>query len=151
MAPSTGLLTIGIGVLAMGLTAFVTIVGAIRMVPRNWVKLDCSSPKPWVLGEEPVMEREESHCPPPFPLPVNASSPFVPPSTPSLALFVFLSESSSLLSPPPPFPLAELNSEGEEEREERATGWNPCCSKKKQENEQNSCSFSSLIHKRTDT
>lgn len=136
MAASTGLLAIGIGVLAMGFTTLVTIVGAIRMVPRNWVKPDCSNPRPlareiWVLDDESVMEREESHCPTSS-LPASASSPFVPPSTPSLALFVFFLESSSLLSPPPTsFPLAELNSEGEEEREERATGWNPCCNKRK--------------------
>lgn len=136
-APSTGLLAIGIGVLAMGLTTLVTTVGAKRTVPTDLVGSDCSDPRPvvrgvWVLADELVLEIEESHCPPSSPLPANASSPLDPPSTPSLALFIFLSESSSqLLSPPPPFPLAELNSEGEEEREERATGWNPCCSKKK--------------------
>lgn len=127
-APSTGLLAIGKGVLAMGLTTLVTIVGAKRTVPGKWVRPKCSDPGPlargvWVVDDEPVMERQEPRCLPSSPLPANASSPFDP-STASFALFVFLSESSSpLLSlPPPSFPLAELNSEGEEEREERATG-----------------------------
>lgn len=35
MAPFTGLLATGVGVLAMGLTTLVTIVGATWMVPRN--------------------------------------------------------------------------------------------------------------------
>lgn len=35
MAPFTGLLATGVGVLAMGLSTLVTIVGATWMVPRN--------------------------------------------------------------------------------------------------------------------
>lgn len=93
------------------------------------------------------MERQWPRCRPPSPLPANVSSPFDPPSAASLALFVFLSESSSpLLSLPPPFPLVELNSEGEEEREERTTGWNPCCKKKKRKKKKMNKTIPPLFH-----
>lgn len=132
MAPSTGLLAMGMGVLAMGRTTLVTIVGAMR-TPTG-VKL-C-----WASGGGGwAMEREETPCPPPpFPSPPPAAAcsvfraPSLSSSPPSAPLFLFFSDPSSGPPPlPPPFPLAEEESEwmmeGEEEgREERATGWKPC-------------------------
>lgn len=88
--------------LAMGRTTLVTIVGAMRMVPRTWVR------GAWVSEAEPAMDRQETPGPPPSP-PAAALSPLDPPSPSSEALFLFLSEPSS--PPPPPVPLAEVESE----------------------------------------
>lgn len=132
-APSTGLLAMGNGVLAMGRTTLVTMVGAMRTPPRTcWAKVTGV----WLLDVESVMDREEAPCPPPplpSPPPAVVSSIWGPPSLlsspPSAPLFLFLSDPSSV--PPPPFPLAEVESDGGMEGEgegrvERATGWKPC-------------------------
>lgn len=137
-APSTGLLAMGTGVLAIGRTTLVTIVGAMRTALRTWVtpcwgKLSGAR----VLDAEPAMHREEtSGPPPPPPCPPSASSLMDPPSLPSssasLPFFLFLSGPSSAMPPPPALLLAEFESEGgmegeeEEGREERDTGWKPC-------------------------
>ena len=121
-APSTGLLAMGMGVLAMGRTTLVTMVGAMRTPLRTWVEPCWAKARgAWALDVKPATDREETPCPPPpppSPPPAAVSSPLDPPSLPSSppsgALFLFLSEPSSPPPPPPPppaFPLAEVESE----------------------------------------
>ena len=146
MAPSTGLLAMGMGVLAMGRTTLVTTVGAMRTVPKTWATPCWATVTGgWVLGVESVMDREEAPCPPPSPPPAAVSSLLVPPSLPSsppsVPLFRFLSDPSS--APPAPLPLDEVESaggmEGEEEgREERDTGWKPCWREERDEERERS-------------
>lgn len=118
-APSTGLLAMGMGVLAMGRTTLVTIVGAMRTALRTWVKPCWANVREaWVLDVEPAMDREETTPPPlPSPPPAAVSSLLdltsLPSSPPSVPLFLFLSDPSSPPPPPPPppLPLAEVESE----------------------------------------
>lgn len=129
MAESAGLLAMGNGVLAMGRTTLVTMVAAMRAPPRTcWAKVTGV----WLLVVDSVMDREDIPGPP---SPADNSSAQAPPllfSSPvSVPLLLFLSVRSS--APPPPVPLAEVESDGgmegeeeEEGREEGATGWKPC-------------------------
>lgn len=127
-APSSGLLAMGMGVLAMGRTTLVTTVGATRTAPRTWVRAGWTKVRggPGVPGAEATTVAGETESTP------AALSTSPAPSSPAL----FLSEPSTLPppppSPPPPplFPFdgvdVQCGPEGDEEgREERAAGWKP--------------------------
>lgn len=130
-APSSGLLAIGMGVLAMGRTTLVTTVGATRTAPRTWVRAGWTRVRgAGVPGAEATTVTGETETTP------AAGSPPSGSSSPSLsARFLFLSEPSEAspspaLPSPPLAPFAGVDvqrrPDGDEEGgEERAAGWKP--------------------------
>ena len=120
--PSIGLLTIGMGVLVMGRTTLVTMVGATQTAPSTWLK-----PCPRVGGGSVFRTDPEEEsagiCPPPTFPPPAASTPLLDPPLPSspasIPFFLFFSELSVL----PPAALSWV--EAEKGREEWTPVWLP--------------------------